>query len=124
MLKTTVGVYKNSNIRTNYTGLQDAVDRAIKDYGRIHIVSSHEAFKNYTIESNLSINPTSIVGYLTELDINSDTVDVYLNESRIPKGYDFSTAELCMLVIADTKAKVVQKIVKAYILSGNLLEIE
>ena len=124
MLKTTIGVYKNSNIRTNYTGLQDAVDRTIKDYGRIYIVSSHEAFKNYTIESNLSINPTNIVGYLTELDINSDTVDVYLNESRIPKGYDFSTAKLCMLVIADTKAKVVQKIVKAYILSGNLLEIE
>lgn len=124
MLKTTVKVYKNSNIRTEYTGFQEAIDKAIKDYGRIHIVSSSEAFKNYRIDSNLSINLASIVGYLTELDVNSDTVDVYLDESRIPKDYDFSTAELCMLVVADTKAKVVQKIVKAYILSSNLFEIE
>lgn len=124
MIKKTIKVEENSILRAEYTGLQDAIDKILEALGKIYIVSASESYHNYTIDDKLSINPTKVVGYTTEMDAKSPTVDVYLDESRIPEGYNFDNARFCLLTIADTENKKVNSIVKAYVLSSNGEEIE
>ena len=124
MIKKTIKVEENSILRTEYTRLQDAIDKILEALGKIYIVSASESYRNYNIEENLSINPNTVVGYTTEMDAKSPTVDVYLDESRIPEGYNFDNARFCLLAIVDTENKKVNSIVKAYILSSNGKDIE
>lgn len=123
MIKKSIKVEEGSILRTDYTGLQEAIDVALRVFGKIYIVSASESYRAYYMTDSLMINPSNVVGYITEMDANSPTVDVYLDEARIPEEYNFDNARVCLLTIADAKHKEIKKIVKGYILSSNGKEI-